>query len=346
MNRIVANALAGLILVLAGFGVTTRAGEPVVPDWLTSIRQTKAARPGLDQAFLDLLQHTESTPLPAVFRDPDLLIASYRIRDQQRVERVVLQAYQDPGKDSATHLNPTGIAAERLGSSLVDPTNHFLNLALHRSHALGAPSEVQTLQRALENAASGDLSLLRGQTIEPLHIVAVLTHAGRYLPVSLRDRVHTVVLTGQLEFGEWRGQFHFLSDTADTAEQVGHIVAAWRDMAGTLAETYAGHTSGRRLREALKASTVQVTDSRVISTVAVPANTVVRVAKEAAGHGGGCPAGGVCGKSKVLICHNEPNRGPVAVCVSPSAVASHIAQHGDYCGPCITTLTSVNPPPR
>jgi len=136
-----------------------------------------------------------------------------------------------------------------------------------------------------------------------------------------------------LAFGTWSGRIGMVTDDGESAAQVGNIVAAWREMAMSFADTFASHTSGKQLRESLKSSTVQVVDNRVLTSASVDSRTVVRVSKEVTGHGGGCPPGGACSKDKVAICHKVDSRHEQTLCVAPSAVAAHLAQ-GDHCGPC------------
>ena len=61
-----------------------------------------------------------------------------------------------------------------------------------------------------------------------------------------------------------------------SAEQVGNIVAAWREMAMSFADTFASHSSGKQLRDSFKSSTVQVVDNRVLTSASVDSRTVVR----------------------------------------------------------------------
>ena len=49
--------------------------------------------------------------------------------------------------------------------------------------------------------------------------------------------------------------------------------------------TYAGHSSGQRLRESITAAKIEVTGDQVNATGIIPAAMMMRVAKEMAGHG-------------------------------------------------------------
>lgn len=263
----------------------------------------------------------------------DLMVVSYRER-QGTIEDVVVQLYQPIDGGSIEVLNPDGVTHARLGDDLFGSAQTLMGLLYQPTVYLGPNDEVEQQQRAFHASVGGDLTLLREQTIEPLHVVAVMPHAHKFLPTSLRDRVDSVVLNSELTFGEWRSQISLLTDNGRAASQVGNTVAAWREMAVTLADTFASHSSGAPLREALEASTIQVADRRVIASARIPARTAVRVANELNGHAGGCPA---CpdDPSKVLICHREPDRRPVTLCLPPRAATSHLRQHdNDTCGAC------------
>jgi hypothetical protein len=180
------------------------------------------------------------------------------------------------------------------------------------------------------------MTLLREETIDPLRVLVVMPHGGTFLPSSLRSRVRGLVVDADLAFGTWRAQVGMVTDDDQAAEQVGNIVAAWRELAMSFADTFASHSSGKQLRESLKSSTVQVVANRVLASASVDSRTVVRATKEITGHGGGCPPGGVCSSSTVAICHKAAGHLSQTVCVPPSAVAGHLAA-GDSCGPCAQT---------
>jgi len=174
---------------------------------------------------------------------------------------------------------------------------------------------------------------LREETVDPMRVLVVMPHGGTFLPSSLRSRVRGLVVDADLSFGTWQARVGMVTDDEAAAEQVGNIVAAWREMAMTLADAFASHSSGKQLRDSLKSSTVQVAANRVLASASVDTRTVVRVTKEISGAGGGCAPGGVCAKDKVAICHKVDNKHEQTLCVTPSAVAAHLAQ-GDRCGPC------------
>jgi len=319
----------GSVLVVTIFTMSTMgilaATNPTdtSPPWLVQLDQLLPDDAALTAAIRPLVQGS------AVANHPDLAVITYHIHND-RVQDVVVQVFQGGMPANAAPLiNPHGVVHERIGDGLGDASGKFLGLVLQPARYFGDAAEIARQQRALQLSVNGDLSLLREQTIDPLQVVAILPQARRYLPSSLGGHVQAVLLTAQLTFGEWRGKLSLLADDADAADQIGNVVAGWRDLAGSLANVFAGYSSGQPLRDSLRDANVVVADNRITAVGVIPAATVVRVAKELAGHGGGCPPGGPCDHDKVAICHNGQT-----MCVESIAVAGHLAQ-GDYCGPCL-----------
>lgn len=301
--------------------------------WVDLLQQATAGNPAVVEAVVDLVRHPPGQNPVTVAPDPGLVVVTYR-ENNQHVSDVVVQLYQTPPDNVLPILNPHGTVRERLGDGLGDSADGLLNMLSGPSTFLGTPAEIQRQQRAFTATFNGDLTLLREQTVDPLHIIAVLPDAEPYLPASLSSRVNSILLSAELKFGRWRGTVGLITDDAEDAEQVGNIVAAWRDLANSLAQTYAGASSGQSLRESLLATTVEIIDNQVLTTAEIPAMTAVRVVKEAAGHGGGCPGGAPCPNNKVAVCHKDPGKPARQLCVAPAAVPAHLA-HGDYCGPCL-----------
>ena len=297
-------------------------------EWAALLQQAVPNNPALLSSVISLMNEKH------VGKIPSLMIVSYR-NDPAGVRDVVVQLYNDPGSELIGVLNPQGTVRNRVGEDLFNSADGFLGLVYRQVSYLGQQAEVQRQQRAMTSALSGDLTLLREQTIEPLRLVAVLPEAGQFLPGSLRSRVRSVVVNAELTYGEWRGKVGMITDDERSAEAVGNIVSAWREMAVSLADTFAGTAVAQPLRTALKETSIEVSDNQVLASATIPAAMVVRVSTELAGHGGGCPPGGVCGKDKVAVCHKEPGKPNRTLCVAPTAVAPHLA-HGDYCGPCTT----------
>ncbi|MDW8344137.1 MAG: hypothetical protein RMM51_06560 [Verrucomicrobiae bacterium] len=265
-----------------------------------------------------------------------MMVILYRNREG-RIADLVVQLFRDTRTEGPPLLNPDGLVRSRLGDELFFSADSLVGLMYKHVTYLGHPKMIESTRRALEAALGGDLTYLRELTVEPLNVVIVVPDARPYLPGSLRTRVRSVVNKSRLTFQNWKNEVSFFTDNKETAEQVGFVMAAWRDMAKSMADTFASHVSGQPLRDALEQSSVRVENNQVIAAAAVPAATVVRATKELAGHGGGCPPGRPCRNNKVPICHIPPGNpgGARTLCVAPSAVPGHLA-HGDYCGPCVT----------
>jgi hypothetical protein len=224
--------------------------------------------------------------------EPSLMVISYRQHDAQ-VDNVVVQVYQTPAAGTISILNPDGVVRARLGDELFGSAESLMQLLYHPVSYLGDPADITRQRRAMEAAIEGDLTLLREQTVDPLRVVVVMPRAEKFLPGSIRTRVQSVVLSSELTFGEWHSQLAMITDSEQTAQQVGNTIAAWREIASTLANTYAKHSAGLPLRESLESSEVRVAENQVIALASVSSKTVVRVTKEVAGHGGakGCTIG-------------------------------------------------------
>jgi hypothetical protein len=261
------------------------------------------------------------------------MVVTYRDQTATQVRDTVVQLYFDPMGGDANVLNNDGYVRARLGDELSGSANQLLGWMYHEVVYLGPPDQVARQQRAFQAAINGDMTLLREQTIDPLRVLIVMPHGGSFLPSSLRSRVNGLVVDASLSFGTWSSKIGLVTADGDSAEQVATIMAAWREMALSLADTFAGHSSGKQLRESLKSSSVQVAANRVVASVSVDSRTIVRVSKEITGHGGGCPPGGACGRDKVCMCHRMDERHEQTMCYYPTEVAGHMAQ-GDRCGPC------------
>lgn len=331
-NAILSFVIGAFVLngSLSADTVESKLTDTVIP-WLNQLDQLLPDNALLTEAVRKVI------PVASPAGNPDLALITYHVRNE-KIQDVVVQIFQSGRPDNAAPLiNPHGVVRERVGESFGDASEKFLGLMLQPGRYFGDPAEVSRQQRAFSQSASGDLSLLREQTIDPLHVVAILPQPGRYLPTSLSAHVQSAVFTAQLGFGEWRGKLNLIADDPDNAEQVGNVVAGWRDMAGSLANAFGSYGSGQRLKDALKETTVQVSESRVTASGVVPAAVIVRAVKEMAGHGGGCPPGGVCGRDQVAVCHNGQTE-----CVPTSQVAAYLAQ-GDHCGPCLAEELASQP---
>ncbi len=301
-------------------------------ECLQLLTGTAGVSPALMERVSTMLNHPSETSSIVPPTPPSLLVVSYHEQGGEARD-VVVQAFFDPIAGGQNVLKEGGYVHARLGDELSGSADQLLGLMFRQVAYFGQKDEVERQQRAFQGVLNGDVTLLREQTVDPLHVLVVMPQGGTLLPSSLRSRVHGMVVDAELAFGTWSGRIGMVTDDGESAAQVGNIVAAWREMAMSFADTFASHSSGKQLRESLKSSTVQVVDNRVLTSASVDSRTVVRVSKEVTGHGGGCPPGGACSKDKVAICHKVDSRHEQTLCVAPSAVAAHLAQ-GDHCGPC------------
>ena len=286
-------------------------------NFVALLRQSLPENSALAPAVAALLESPDASKEPDT---PSVMVVMYR-QKAGKVTDLVVQLFRDSQLQAAGVLNPDGTIHARVGDDIYHSAENILGLVYDRVSYLGDPKMVAASKRAIEAGLGGDLTFLREMTVDPLYVVAVMPNAGKYLPGSLRTRVKSVVAKGELNFGEWKNEISFFTEDNDTAEQVGMVVAAWRDMAKSMADTFASHSSGKPLRDALESSSVRVENNQVITAAAVPAATVVRATKEITGHGA---------QRKVTICHNGKT-----IDVAESAVQSHLA-HGDTLGACST----------
>ncbi len=288
-------------------------------DLMALLRQSLPEDSGLPPVVSALLAGEALRTLPGA---PSVMVVLYRLQNGAPKD-VVVQLLRQQDLEAAGVLNPEGLVRGRVGTDIYESADNLLGLMYHHVSYAGEARMVASSKRAIEAGWAGDLTFLRELTVEPVYVVTVMPHASKFLPGSLRTRVKSVVAKAELNFGEWRNEISLFTEDNESAEQVGMVVAAWRDMAKSMADTFASHTSGKPLREALESSSVRVEDNQVISAAAVPAATAVRAAKEIVGHGS---------PKKVVICHKGRS-----IEVAEAAVEAHLA-HGDTLGPCPVTI--------
>jgi hypothetical protein len=301
-------------------------------ECLQLLEGTDRVNPALVENVSSMLNHPSDATPAAPQIAPSLMVVSYH-EQAGKPRDVVVELFFDPIAGGQSLLSEDSYAHARLGDELSGTANQFLGLISRQVAYFGQKDEVERQQRAYQAVLNGDLTLLREQTVDPLHVVVVMPRAGAFLPSSLRSRVRGIVMDAELAFGTWSSRIGMVTDDSEAAEQVGNIVAAWREMALSFADTFASRSSVKQLRESLKASTVQVVANRVLTSASVDSRLVVRASSEVAIHGDNCPPGGICSKDKVAICHKVDSQREQTVCVPPAEVAPLLAR-GDHCGPC------------
>ena len=157
--------------------------HPVPPALLQG---TDRVSPVLVEAVAQLLNHPEER-FPG--RPPEAAVAHGRgpgARAQGQVRDIVVQAYYDPlGADASPRCElPTVIIhAPAWESELTSSADQFLGLMYDQVVYFGPKDEVAHEQRAFQAAINGDMTLLREQTIDPLHLLVVMPHGGTLSPV-------------------------------------------------------------------------------------------------------------------------------------------------------------------
>ncbi len=260
----------------------TQTAPAAANDLQTLLKQAAPNNPALWQSVISMINQQGGTVTSTA--NPALVIISYRT-EAGGVRDVVVQLYSGTAADIPGVLNPQGTVRGRLGDELYDSADSFLGLMYRQVTYLGEKADVQRQQRAINSTIDGDMTLLREATVNPLHVVAIMPSAKQFLPGSLKTRVNSVVLNAELSFGEWKGKVGLITDNAESAQTVGTIVSAWKEMAVSLAQTFAAQKSGQPLQEALKSTTIDVADNQVIASASIPSETIVRATKEITGHG-------------------------------------------------------------
>lgn len=282
---------------VSNLGISSKHVKPTaapakVAECVALLEEAVPEKPGLVDKVSEMVEHTRRDGKDVADATADLMVVSYRERNGV-IGDVVVQLYQPPPEAVMQVLNPEGIVRARLGDELFGSAQNLMGLLYQPVIAIGDEQEIQRQQRAFKAGIEGDLTLLQEQTIEPLYLVAVMPRAERFLPGSLQQRVQSVALNSELTFGEWRSQMMLLTGNEQTAGQVGNTMAAWRELASSLADTYVAYRTGQPLRDSLQASTVEVSGRKVVASAAMPSKTVVKVTKEMAGYGTqrGCSIG-------------------------------------------------------
>ena len=284
VNAASAGLLAALLLLLAGRLATAQVPDlpgptnrlaSVVPAWLTALRQAA----GDSFALLDPIAASVGRA-----SEPGLVVITHRDSNAGPRDLAVLSC---PG----VSVQPDGVGERprvtriHAGDDFRDLANRYWTLLHGTVTATGDSNEIRRVQRALQAALEGDVTLLREQTVGPLRFVAVLPQATPYLPRSVRSRVRSIVLRGRLSFGQWEGTLELLTDDDESAAQVGSVIAGWRELLLSLTENRFENGFDARMREALLGSAIQVRGNRVVAQTALPATVLLRVVKRVARQG-------------------------------------------------------------
>ncbi len=208
--------------------------------------------------------------------DPALMAISYRIQDGQATN-VVIQLFGYPKQPAENPVANTRLASSRLGPDVLSPIDLWLNtLTEPQIDYLGAPSDVRQRQRAFQSALQADLTLMREQTVEPLQLIVLMPDPGQFLPQCLSHRVRAAIIEASLASNEWSCRAFLVAPDRDAAEQVGMLLAGWRDIAMSLVDIYAGSEMNRLSHRALETSSVQVNGNEALASGSTSSSLGVR----------------------------------------------------------------------
>jgi hypothetical protein len=213
----------------------------------------------------------------SVQTNPALIAISYRKRDGNATD-VVVQLFDHPKQRTESVVANTRLASSRLGPDILGPVDEWLNILTESQvHYLGPEKEVRMRERAFHSALQADLTLMREQTVEPLHLIILMTEPERLLPQCLSRRVRSAVVEADLAFGEWQCRVHLMTADDVVAQQVELLLATWRELAMTATGIYAGSDTNPSARRALEAGTLEVKGNEVLYTGSAPSSLGIRV---------------------------------------------------------------------
>lgn len=209
--------------------------------------------------------------------NPALMAISYRKRDGNTTN-VVVQLFDRAKPRTEGVVANTRLASSLLGPEILNPVDEWLNLLTESPITyLGPEKEVAMRQRAFHLALEADLTLMREQTVEPLHLIILLTDPERFLPQCLSHRVRSVVIEADLAYGEWQCRIHLVAADSATAQQLELLLASWCEMAMSVVSIYASSDTNPSARRALETGTISVQDNEVLAAGSVPSSLGLRV---------------------------------------------------------------------
>ena len=212
----------------------------------------------------------------SVQADPALVAISYRKMDSN-TSNVVVQLFDHPKQATECVVANTRLASSRLGPEILTPIDEWLNLlTATQINYLGPEKEVFMRQRAFHSALQADLTLMREQTVEPLHLIILMTDPERLLPQCLSRRVRSAIVEADLAYGQWQCRIHLTTADNDTAQQVELLLASWREMATSVLDIYGSSATNPSARRAVEAGILTVQGNDVLVTGSVPSSLGIR----------------------------------------------------------------------
>ena len=264
--------LTPLLWTQAALGVQV---EPA-SSFVTLLNRSATNNPTLVGPVCSLINREASRLRALGVAGPTLMLISYRDREGA-VDDVVVQFLSAEPREGFDGKKTDARLQRRLGDELSDSAMALFRLLYGRGVYLGDPEEVRRRQRAYELALDGDVTLLREQTVEPLHVVIILPCAAPFLPRSLSSRVESIVIEAELNFKEWRGRTRFLTADEDTAQQVGLVLATWREIGQSMARDRSERTWAALAPDSLQQLNVGTGQAEAFASAAVPTQTLLKL---------------------------------------------------------------------
>jgi hypothetical protein len=219
------------------------------------LREQLPDKPELLEAVTKLLATPDALPSDSA----SLLIVSWR-EQAGHPTRVVVQVI---GQLPAEATEP--VRQNRRQDELFAPVENWLRLLNQVPMTwLGAAADVRQRQRLFTQLQGGEATFLREQTVEPLHVAAVMTEPAAFLPSCLRSRVRALVITGQLTLTQWSGEVRLATGSNEEAPQIAAVLASWRALAEPVASLYVASELREKFHLALDSSQINAAGTTAV----------------------------------------------------------------------------------
>jgi hypothetical protein len=271
-------AAADLSAPIFSFGQSAATPEPLPPElqkYVTLLSNHCGNEAGLAEEVDSLLRQARQQNEPSL-NSIALLAISYRSRDG-KARDVVVHLFEEPKEKKGKVAATPRLASSRLGQDVLTPVDEWLEIATESQVSYLGPREVvQQRQRAYQTILQADPTLLREQTVEPLHLILLVLDPGRFLPECLSRRVGQAIVEVEFTSSEWRCRVRHLTGDNDTAEQVAALLAGWREIAASVADMYVADDLKQVARNALMNAVIEVKRDEISATCTAKSNLGIR----------------------------------------------------------------------
>jgi hypothetical protein len=208
--------------------------------------------------------------------EPILFVATYHQHENVVTDVVVMAFNTLGGSPERLQLKAAGRTRLEHGE-LLTPVENWLRLITTPSISwFGADEDTVARKRAFDQLLQGDPTFLREQTVEPLHIAAVLSEPGLLLPGSIRTRVRAIAAKAELAFDHWQCETKLISANLDDAGSVAGVLTSWRAMASSVVDVYSENGSKKSAQKAMSDSSIEAIDDTIVVRASVPGNLGTR----------------------------------------------------------------------